>query len=144
MKLEDTELFISSAEHFADSMQHKYSELQNLTPYSIFQRVLKASIFWNISTEHSVNMANNSAPCVLINGLDNMTRDSLADDMTLLKMDKLESSEHKADLELLGTIAHAFHYCSIAILGVLMVEVCIYLWSCNFLYLLAIFHISLV
>ena len=120
MNLDDTELFISSTEHFSESMKHKYIELQNLTPYSIFQRVLKASIYWNATSEHSVNK---STPCVLISGIDNTSRDSLADDMTLLKMDKLESSEHKADLELLGTIAHAFHYCSIAILSVIMIEV---------------------
>ena len=101
-------------------MKHKHIELQNLTPYSIFQRILKASIFWNATSDQTLV---ENVTCVESNRTERSMESALADDMLMLKIDKMESSEHKADLELLGTIAHAFHYCSITILGFLLIEV---------------------
>lgn len=118
VKLEDTELFIDSTVHFSDSMKHKHTELQNLTPYSVFQQILKATIIWNTTNDQTFNSS-----CANGNSTKYDSSSVFENDVKMLKVDKMESSEHKADLELLGTIAHAFHYCSITILGVLVIEV---------------------
>ena len=101
-------------------MKHKHIELHNLTPYSIFQRILKASINWNSTSDQTLT---GDVSCAHVNQTGYPAKSEFDNDMLLLKVDKVESSEHKADLELFGIIAHAFHYCSIAILGVLLIEV---------------------
>ena len=120
VKLDDTELFTTSTEHFTKAMKHKHTELQNLNPYIIFQKLLKASINFNSTSDQTLYQ---NASCVHVNQTRYPANGDFANDMLMLKVDKVESLEHKADLELFGTIAHGFHYCSIAILGVLVIEV---------------------
>jgi hypothetical protein len=102
-----------------------YPIINDKSPYDIFAMLLDSKILWNMSYHSS--SVNSSTQQFVLCPSENVTshvisvRNDVRNTSQLIVGDTTTYSEY--DIEIIGDIAHVFHYCSIAILAVIMLEV---------------------
>lgn len=95
-------------------------------PLDIFSMILDASVIWNIP-ENKTSASNTTqqlVECTFENSTSLSVVPVLKKNMNETESVPGDTTTHSQyDVHIIGEIAHIFHYCSIAILAVIMVEV---------------------
>ena len=97
--------------------------INDKSPYDIFEMLLNSRVLWNMSYQSSNSSTQPFVLCSSENVTSNVlsVRNDVRNTSQLVVGDTTTYSEY--DVEIIGEIAHIFHYCSIAILAVIMLEV---------------------
>ncbi|XP_045174776.2 uncharacterized protein LOC123536056 [Mercenaria mercenaria] len=123
--LEDSETLKSATETFMVELTAIHPVINDKSPFDIFAMLLGSTVIWNTS-ENYTSSANISAEQVVLCSAENMSSSILSFPNIVKNTSQLlagDTTTHsKYDVEIIGEIAHIFHYCSIAILAVIMIE----------------------
>lgn len=123
--LEATEKLTEATEFFISNMESLHIALVNRTTFDIFNMILDAVILWRIGQNATTNFTT-YVPCSELNSSMlpihvHHSVNNAGNSSTYIPQAKTYHG-HDHDLEIVGKIAHVFHYCSIAILALIMIE----------------------
>ncbi|KAK3577940.1 hypothetical protein CHS0354_020818 [Potamilus streckersoni] len=125
VSLEDTNVLISATEDFLWKIQKAFPSMHRRSPSDIFKMLLSINwtIAWNSNTLEFVNLST----CSIFRNNESWKRNSSNGSTTFLSRSSGIGSKSKfiaKEKSIQEKIAHGFHYCSLTIVGILVIESC--------------------
>ncbi|XP_052797344.1 uncharacterized protein LOC128229627 [Mya arenaria] len=129
--LEDSDKLTTVTERFLSDIVVYHPILTNRKPQEIYTMILDSRISWPILTENSSGLNQSYTHIALCKNVNSsfalstywVQDATLQENGSSLVPDTGDSFAHiKSNVEIIGKIAHIFHYCSIAILSLIMIE----------------------
>ena len=123
--LEDTETFTNSTKHFLSDIkrQNEYT-LKGKQTQEIYDMLLQATIVWNVSEyEIDYNSTNGSSLVVRTKRNLRFSTETPVIQQEKVTENSIETMIHEEEYSIEEHIAHIFHFASVAILGIVSIEV---------------------
>lgn len=120
--LEHSETLKAATETFIVDLVAIHPTLTDKTPYEIFSMILEASVIWSVPENDTSATSSNTSVCTSENTSLAVSSVLNQDANTSKQLIEETAILSDYDVDIIGDIAHIFHYCSIAILAVIMLE----------------------